>query len=282
MITAIDLKAASYRELNIHLFGQRIAGWVNLLQFFMLIGVTGVMLSGTGALFDEHFNLPGNSGILLTIAAGFIVVKKGVKGLLAVNVVVVPLMIIFHLRLAGAAVTEPDFLTDLLLGKDEDHTWRTWLSPLSYTALNLALAQAVLVPLASEVNDKKVIKRGAFLGGGALMLLMLASHACLIQVEDIASYEIPMAYIVEQFLPAFHYLYAFLIYGEIFTSVIGNAYGLKQQMSQKVHWPPGILYLIIFSAGFLLSQISYGTLLGFLYPIFGCISLVFLFLLWKK
>ncbi|KAB7707881.1 hypothetical protein F9802_03980 [Bacillus aerolatus] len=282
MLTAVDLQAKSFQEFNSYLFGMKLGFAATVIQFLMLVGVTGVMLSGTGALFTERFDLPANAGILLTIAAGFLVMRKGVTGLLAVNVFVVPLMVIFHLYAAGEAAGSPEFLKNVVAGEDSEWTWKIWTAPFSYAAFNLALAQAVLVPLAFEIKDKRIIRTGAFLGGAVLTCLMLASHVSLVQLVEVAEYDIPMAQVVEQLIPEFHFVYAFLIYGEIFTSVIGNAYGLKQQLQAHVQWPPAVLFLLIFSAGFLLSQVSYGTLLGLLYPLFGFISLVFLVLLWKK
>lgn len=282
MLAAIDVQAKSFEEFNAYLFGGKFGLAATFVQFLMLIGVTGVMLSGTGALFEERFHIPANAGILLTIAVGFLIMKKGISGLLAVNVFVVPLMVIFHLYTASEAIAQPDFLQNLFMKEAPNHTWKIWTSPFSYTAFNLALAQAVLVPLAFEIKDRQTIKKGAFLGGAVLTCLMVASHVSLIQLVDVTEYDIPMAQVVEQLIPAFHFIYAFLIYGEIFTSVIGNAYGLKQQLETHIRWPSSLLFLLIFFAGFLLSQISYGTLLGFLYPLFGMISLLFLILLWKK
>ncbi|WP_100330733.1 YkvI family membrane protein [Bacillus xiapuensis] len=282
MTKAIDLQAPSFQEFNTFLFGRSLGMGVTVIQFCMLIGVTGVMLSGTGALFEERWDVSANTGIVVTMAAGFLVVQKGVKGLLAVNVFVVPLMLLFHFVLAAEAAAGSYFWQSLFTGGEGLEPWKLWVAPFSYTALNLTLAQAVLVPLAYEIKDKRVIKRGAFLGGAILTLLMLASHVSLLQIGDISRYEIPMAKVVEQLMPAFHYIYVFLIYGEIFTSVVGNAYGLKQQLESHVNWSPAVLLSLIFGAGFLLSQISYSTLLGFLYPLFGMISLLFLLLLWKK
>lgn len=282
MLTAVDVQAKSFEEFNAYLFGRKLGLAATLIQFFMLIGVTGVMLSGTGALFEERFGMPANAGILLTIAAGFLIMRKGISGLLAVNVFVVPVMVLFHLYAAGEAVGRPDFWERLFTMELSNAGWKLWMSPFSYAAFNLALAQAVLVPLAFEVGDKQTIKRGAFLGGAVLTCLLLASHASLIQLGDVSHYDIPMAQVVEQLIPTLHFIYAFLIYGEIFTSVIGNAYGLKEQLYARIQYPPSLLFFFIFSAGFLLSQISYSTLLGLLYPLFGLISLVFLILLWKK
>ena len=51
-----------------------------------------------------------------------------------------------------------------------------WItSPITYVALNLSLAQSVLVPLASEVRDRKAIFWGGILGGAGLSLILLCT-----------------------------------------------------------------------------------------------------------
>ena len=48
-----------------------------------------------------------------------------------------------------------------------------WItSPITYVALNLSLAQSVLVPLASEVGSKSHFW-GGILGGAGLSLILL-------------------------------------------------------------------------------------------------------------
>ncbi|KKB39167.1 YkvI family membrane protein [Bacillus thermotolerans] len=282
MLKAAELEAKSFEEFNAFLFGRRFGTAATVVQFFMLIGVTGVMLSGAGALFNERLGLPANAGILITIAAGLLIMGRGLTGLLAVNVFVVPMMVIFHLYTAGVAIGSDDFFMNVMKAGESGEAWEVWSAPFSYTAFNLTLAQAVLVPLAFEIKEKDIIRKGAFLGGAGLTFLLVASHISLVQLDGAADYNIPMAQVVEQFSAPLYVLYVFLIYGEIFTSIIGNAYGLKQQMQTYLSWPPVLLFLLIFAACFLLSQVSYGTLLGWLYPLFGLISLLFFIFLWRK
>ncbi|HZG70727.1 MAG TPA: hypothetical protein VEY51_04245, partial [Chondromyces sp.] len=274
--------ARSYEEMNEYLFGKWFAKGMNLLILLMLIGVSGVMLSGAGALFQEHLLISKQIGVLLTMALGLAVMAVGTKGLFAVNTFVVPLMITFNLIVMGLSVAKPGFLETVLYIPEGVSGWKAALSPILYVAFNLALSQAVLVPLASEINDRAVVRLGGLLGGLFLTILLISSHFVLIQIPNVVEFEIPMATVMKSTVYGLYWVYIFIIYGEIFTSIIGNMYGLERQINK--YWPVHsiVIYLSIFVLAYSLSWFHYSTLLALLYPIFGWISLAFIILLWVK
>ena len=282
MKLAIKLKAQSYEELNEYLFGKKLSLFFNMAMMVMLICVSGVMLAGAGALFEEQLGVSKQFGIWLTIFWGFIVMVNGTKGLLAVNSFVVPLMITFTLIVFFISAKRPEFFSSFFSTIVSDISIQSILSPFAYTAFNLALAQAVLVPVAAEVNDERTIKWGGILGGLFLTIILLSSHFVLLQLPDAASLEIPMASIMKNIAYGISGIYLCIIYGEIFTSIIGNMYGLERQLSHYLQLRPLFLYIIVFLIAFFLSQLHYGRLLSLLYPLFGYFSFLFFFLLWIK
>lgn len=152
---------------------------------------------------------------------------------------------------------------------------RALLRALSYAALNLALAQAVLVPVAAEVKDKEVVRAGGILGGVFLTLILISSHLSLVTLPDVAKVEIPMAHIVKASFPGIYFIYVLLIFGEIFTSIIGDAYGLERQMQKYMPMKSGLLYGLIFSAILLISSLHYYRYYRFYIPC-SAISALFL------
>lgn len=282
MEKAIDLHADSYETLNRYLFGKKAAGFVNVMMMAMLFGVCGVMLSGAGAVFEEQLRVGRGTGILLTVLLAFFVMCFGIKGLLGVNTFVVPLMLLFNFLLLSQSVQSPGFIQALMARPESVDMPRALLRALSYAALNLALAQAVLVPVAAEVKDKEVVRAGGILGGLFLTLILISSHLSLVTLPDVAKVEIPMAHIVKASFPGIYFIYVLLIFGEIFTSIIGDAYGLERQMQKYMPMKSGLLYGVIFSAILLISSLHYGPLLSVLYPLFGYFSLVFMMALGIK
>ncbi|WP_040204695.1 YkvI family membrane protein [Neobacillus jeddahensis] len=282
MRMAAYIDAKSYQEFNEYLFGKWPSRVINIFMLFMLLGVSAVMLSGAGAVFEEQLGIPKNVGVFLTIFLSFIVMLIGTKGLFAVNTFVVPLMISFSVILMFFSIQMPHFLDQLVFIPHAEDGWKSVVAPFSYVALNLGLAQAVLVPIASDVKDDWTIKWGGILGGVTLTIILISSHFTLIMLPNLELYEIPMAIIMKRIAPFFYWIFVLVIYGEIFTSVIGNIFGLDRQLKQYIPVSTMISVTLIFAVSYLISLVHYGTLLAYLYPLFGYICMSFFILLWMK
>ncbi|MGG3890937.1 YkvI family membrane protein [Metabacillus fastidiosus] len=276
MIVSKRINATSYQDLNIFLFGRSIGKVVNLLMLIVLIGVTSVMLSGAGAIFEEQLQLSKQVGVIITVLLTLFVMAFGVQGLLSVNVIVVPMLILFSLIVAFQSIGEHTVITTVT---DEFGVINWIVSALSYAGFNLTMAAAVLVPLAAEMKDEKVLKRGGILGGILLTVILIGSHISLATLADVSTYDVPMAELMRITFFSFFFIYVLVIYGEVFTSVIGNLFGLEKQILQIVHLPRMIVIACILVIAIIISQFGYSSLLSILYPLFGKVSLVVLALL---
>ncbi|KAB7669339.1 hypothetical protein [Bacillus sp. B1-b2] len=280
MRISVRIKATSYQQFTVYLFGKYIGNIINLALLLMLIGVCAVMFSGAGAVFEEQLGINKTFGVLFTIVLALMVMMVGTKGLFAVNTFVVPIMISFSLILFILSVNLPGFGEKIFLFQDV--SLKMFTSPFSYSALNLALSIAVLVPAATEIGDEEVVKWGGIIGGIALMLILISSHFSLMMLSDVEQFSIPMATIMKTLAPQLSWVYILVIYGEIFTSVIGNIYGLERQLRSYIPLPSIVIIGGIILVSYLISFVQYGTLLSWLYPVFGYISLLFLLFLWIK
>ncbi|MEH7224956.1 hypothetical protein V7112_14200 [Bacillus sp. JJ1566] len=280
MIIAKRIQADSYKEFNEYLFGRKIGFMVNALMLLVLIGVTSVMLSGAGAVFEEQLGLSYQLGIIVTSGLSIFVLTYGVKGLFGVNMFVVPIMIFFSVVLA-VEVLFTDATTLLSTPELDSPSYKWMISPFLYTAFNLTMAMPVLVPLAKEMDNEKTLRWGGLIGGGALCLILLTSHISLSALANVGGFEIPMAEVMKNFMASFYWLYILVIYGEIFTSVIGNLFGLERQLKNVIKLPSILIVFGILSIAYVISQLGYGSLISFLYPLFGYMSLILLVLLAK-
>jgi uncharacterized membrane protein YkvI len=276
MIIAGRINASSYKELNDYLFGKTISSFITLVMTLIALGVSSVMLSGAGAVFEEQLGLSKQIGVFATILLAFIVMIFGLKGLFSVNLVIVPMMILFSIIVSAIVLPDLEVSTFSFI---HDYSLRWLLSPFAYVAFNLAMAQIVLVPLASEINNEQIIKRGAILGGVVLFIVLASSHISLLAIPNLLLYDIPMAEVVKTFFISFYWVYIFVIYGEIFTSLIGGIFGLQRQLRGFVSIPNIFLLCFLLMIIYFISLVDYSALLSFLYPLFGYISLIFLILL---
>lgn len=283
MLMAHDLKAESYEDLNKVLFGEKMGKWISLFMMVVLFGITTVMLAGAGTVFEEQLHLSYTTGLLITLVLSYVILTRGIKAIMTVNSIVVPIMLIFSLIIVVYTWHSPASGNWLRITSD-DHLVRIWFAPFLYTAFNLAMAQAVLVPMGGAIRDRSVLYWGGLLGGSGIGLLLLAAHYALsAQMPGISQFEIPMGNIMTKlgYLPQVAYL--LVIYGEIFTTFIGDAYGLSMQLQQRIKVPPKLLLIAILLLSYAISHIGFKTLLSALYPLFGVISVVWLVLMiWRN
>lgn len=283
MIISHRIKAYSYQELNTYLFGSFFGKLANLLTFVILFGVTAVMLSGTGSIFEEQLHWPFQIGILISILLSYLVMTRELNGILVVNSLVVPLMLLFSIFIAINLVGLDGLFqtTDWQKSQLQDFNWL--LSPFSYAALNFAFMQAVMVPLGSEIEDENALKWGGLWGGVGLGFMLLVSHFAInSDMPGILRYDIPMGEFIRYYGWYIHVLFLAVIYGEIFTTLIGNVFGLTRQIQSIYYVPRNTLVLIILLATFLISQIGFTSLLTYLYPLFGYLGLILLIFLALK
>lgn len=282
MLLAHDLKAHSYEALNTYLFGSKIGPWVNALTFFVLFGITSVMLAGAGAIFDEQLGLSFQLGLFFTMLLAYTVLLHGVQAILVVNSIVVPFILTFTVILVWNTTQSPHAANWLTL----DSTYspiRIWLAPFLYTAFNLALAQAVLVPIGSTIKQRAVLYWGGIAGGIGIGLMLLAGHYALSsQMPSIIQFEIPMGILLTDLGKTVQFLFLIIIFAEIFTTLIADVYGLARQIEQKVNIDQKIIIIFILLISYIISQLGFKTLLSTLYPAFGAISLAWLVMMLQR
>lgn len=282
MLVASEIRAKSYEDLNIALFGPRFGRLISHFMLVVLLGVTAVMLAGAGTIFYEHWNMPYQVGLLITIAGSFLLLRKGMKAILTVNAIVVPVMLLFTVLVIIETFQTPG--SNKFITLTTDHSiWAAWASPFLYTAFNLSLAQAVLVPLGAEIRDKKTIITGSWVGGIGIGFMLMAGHFALsVHMPGIQQFAIPMGGIARELGYYVQFIYIFLIFSEIFTTLIADIYGLTLQLEERLKWSRELLTLGILALCYLASQIGFGPLLSTLYPLFGLISLGWLYLMVRR
>lgn len=283
MLMAHDLKASSYEDLNHAIFGRKIGNWINLFMMLVLFGITTVMLAGGGTVFEEQLHLSYKTGLLVTLVLAYFVLSRGIGAIMTVNSVVVPIMLLFSFVIVIYTSQSPSSGNWLRITSD-DSLGRIWFAPVLYTAFNLAMAQAVLVPMGASIRNRSVLIWGGLLGGAGIGLLLLSAHYALsAQMPGIAQFEIPMGNIINRLGSVPQIAYLLVIYGEIFTTFIADAYGLSLQLQQRTKLHPKLLLICILASSYLVSHIGFKTLLSALYPLFGLISVVWLVLMiWRN
>lgn len=277
MLVGARLKAVSYEAFNEYLFGKRVGHVMNIFVTIELFGVTTAMVSGTGALAEEQMGVPFHVGVLLTLGLAYFVILRGLDGIFSVNSLVVPMMVLFCLLIGGSGVIHP---FDALLASTEKTNFSWLLSALAYVSFNLAMAQAVLVPMGGEIRDERVIKKGGLMGGIGLGLMLLATNFALtLEGANVSGLEIPLAPVIAKLGFFVKTLFIVVMWAEIFTTLIGNAYGLITNLGTLFPIGQKKLLLLMFVLSYALSLIGFSNLVGYVYPLFGYCGLATMVLL---
>ena len=278
MLVGARLNAQSYEEFNNYLFGPRWGRWMNIFVGIVLFGVTTAMMSGTGALFQEQLGISFHLGVLLSTAVAYLVIIRGMEGILSVNSFVVPCMFFFTMLVAAEGLRSDGILPLMEMEPVVEGSWL--VSAITYVAFNLAMSQAVLVPIGGEIRDETTLRLGGFLGGLGLGLMLLASDfALILKAPEIYDLEIPIALVVGTLGEGMKYFFLAVMWGEIFTTLIGNVYGLAANLDQWVPFRTKTLTGLIFVVGYVCSLIGFPAFINYVYPFFGYCGLLALLLL---
>lgn len=282
MLLAYQIKAKSYEDLNIALFGEKLGFIISLFMLVVLLGVSAVMLAGAGTVFEENFDLSYQLGLIVTGIACFFLLLRGMHAIIAVNSIVVPIMLLFTFIIFFDTLQMPNTSSFLTI-KTDYPLWTSLSTPFLYTAFNLALAQAVLVPIGAQTKNPKIIKRGALLGGLGIGFMLIVGHIALsAHMPGVQQFAIPMGGIARNMSVVVYYIYVTIIFAEVFTTLLADIYGLALQVHERSKLPTSLIIFCAIVCCYFMSQIGFGNLLATLYPLFGFISLGWFILIARK
>lgn len=121
----------------------------------------------------SRFALSDRSNRLLV--GTYLLLGRGIQAILQMNSIVVPMMLLLSLLMITSTIHHPGASRFITLTTDSNPI-QVWLSPLLYTSFNLALAQAVLVPVGNQIRSRNVLKWGGVLGGIGVGFMLMAAH----------------------------------------------------------------------------------------------------------
>ncbi|WP_025692153.1 YkvI family membrane protein [Paenibacillus zanthoxyli] len=274
MILAQRIGAESYEDFNRHLFGKNVGGIISLFTLAILIGVNSIMLAGAGAIFEEHLGLHYQTGLVLTVIGSYLLLKRGISGILQMNSIVVPLMLTLSLIIIFNTLDHPGAHHFLQLGTKRS-AFAAGLSPFLYTAFNLGMSQAVLVPMARHTQNERPLIYGGILGGLGIGFMLMAAHfAMSAHMPGILKFEIPMGSIAFGLGALVQLVYLVLIFLEIFSTFVADIYGVTLQLAQRLPISSAFITPAVMLTCYVFSQFGFSSLLALFYPMFGALSLI--------
>lgn len=260
-----------------------------IISLFLLISFY-IMIAGMSAYFHQEFGLPTwFCSIIMTLLC-YITLQKNMKGIVIVNSILIPCLILFILYLGCQNL---EFTMEYFSSKlpSEGYSWNWVFSSILYASYNSIVLIPMLVELKPYMTSKRKAKIASALCTIILILVGLCLFCLLLRNETAYQLELPMIEIVKDFGGVYPHLYGMVVVVAIFTSAISAGYGfLKNEVAKKEFTKGDVqkrerkyyqkLLLVICILAPIIANFGFSNLVSKLYPVFGILGLlqmIFLF-----
>lgn len=247
--------------------------WV--VSLFMFISFC-TMLAGTGALLRQQFHVPVQMGIFIMAVLCLVVFFFDIKGIIAVNSILAPLLLIGGILIGIYSIVFKDtsvFLSPSI-GIVHSFTQNWIISSIVYVSYNIITSSVILTSLFPIIKSVKVAKWGGILGGASLgMLGLCVAVTTLVHYDKIKELEIPMLGIVMDYGHNIQYIFLFVLFAAIFTTAIANGYGFLTRVSYEFNLRYKLVIPFFIVLAIIFAQIGFSNMVGRIYPLFGYIGI---------
>lgn len=243
-----------------------------IINIFILITFF-IMIAGFGAYFEQELEINKLIGSAILAILSYIIFTTSVKGVVKVNEILVPILIVFITIIGLINLKSIDLfnIQNYVIRTNESNSI---LSGILYASYNSILLIPVLITLKDYLKDKKQIKIISILTTFIILLLAIILFLLLIKVDvDITKLEMPIVYVVSNMFRGLKTVYGFIILGSILTTSIslGTSFLQNTSKNKKSYTQIAIIMCI---TSVLVSQIGFSNLINLLYPIFGYLGLI--------
>ena len=241
-----------------------------------LLSSCSIIIAGSGALLNQYFGIPKIVGSLILILIAILTLMKNTDGLFAINSLIVPMLIsiiaIIFIFYVGFSPT-----TSIESHSIYPHKNLWVISAILYGGFNIMGCSGVIVPLSSEIKDKKKLVKGLLIGAISLTVISLAINYLLsCNFNSIHKFEIPLLFVADRFGKVIQGFLLMVIFFEMFSTIVSDTFSISKTLDSALNIPYKYGMFIVLTIGFFVSQLGFKNLISTLYPAFGVISVFFM------
>ena len=286
-VITVDLsykhKATSYNDLIYLSCGELLGSVVDVLTTLFLFGSTVIILAGSGSLFLESLGIPKIVGIIVMAVLTLSAVLYSTKGLIFINSIIVPCMITVIAIISvnvflNKSISLPPVGYKIINAPVYKEKW--FLSTLLYMSFNMLSATGVLSPMTRDINSPKAMVNGTILGAvGLFFLTGIMDIILLLNEPVIFNYSIPMLYIASTISTGIKIALSVVMWLEMFSTAVSDTYSLAKKINHSFNIGYKKSAIMILILAFPFTWLGFKRLITFLYPIYGAVSLIYMFCL---
>ena len=260
------------------LMPRSVAGAVHGVTVAFTLFSYGAMLAGSGALAQQEMGLHYYAGLLGMTAVSTAILIAGKKGLIWLNLLIVPLMIVMLIWIClnhiGGLAVESAYLqaSPLVLSWEGLPDLQFLGDGILYISYNLLTLIPVLCTLRETLRGVRAKNTAAVLGGGVLMFLsFILGLASLANYDTMKGMEIPLLVLLQgQRLQSF--LCFLVLWCAMLTTAVSDGYICMEYLCQR-GMPTQAAGCIVAGLGIMIGCLGFSSLVGKVYPIFGVLGL---------
>lgn len=255
----------------------RLSPAIKIFLFLYMFCGFFVMLSGSGALFSRVFSVNGSVGISLLAALCFIVFVFDIKGIVAVNTIMVPLMIcgIVFLCLVSAALGVQVFSEKISVRGNP------LVSALCYASYNTITAGAILVPLSERISEKEAARSSKLAGITLGILIFMVWNTLNLYFDDISDADMPLLEIAVTHGKACETVYSAVLFMALCTTAVSHGFGILSELNIRTRSERAVYAAVLCAAAIPFARLGFADLIAYLYTAFGAAGFVWLAMLLK-
>lgn len=239
-------------------FRSKLGSVFNFLMIFIMI----ISVSALTAAISTSINVFVS---LFSLAVCLFVVFRGIDWLKAVNLVLVPVIVVVLFIVSFSSV----FSGETFLSLTKPFVYNAFL----YVGMNIFLASEVLVD-ASENLTKKQKFWSAFLSSLLFVLILFVLTLGFSYGKITKKEEMPILFLAGKMGSVFLRIYVFVLWAGIFTTLISIVYSMNKKLEKTFGFKKGTTVILCLAA-FGLSFFGFGNIVNVFYPLEGVAGAVY-------
>ena len=281
--TVGELLVPGYRPL--------LSGAVDLAEDVLLFGVVVIMTAGAGAMVQQVTGWPAAAAGAVFVLVIFAASLKNMRSVMTVFSVLAPCLTVCAVAVAvfvllryGSGAGAAGAGTSAAAAETADAAGASgspllkgpWSSAVLYAVYNLFGSFSIMLAMMPLLPDRKKTAAGMALGSIFLLIPAECVAASMLAVPGSGTTEVPTAYLAGLISPWFRNVYSVLMLSGMASAALGCLVGFLEQMKLwrgSAGFPYRRTSFAVCILAWALSLAGFGSLVGFIYPLFGYIGI---------
>ena len=263
MLMGYTSKSDSYEVVLGYAFRCKFKKVVDYIFTFFLVATAGTMFSGCGAFFEQTLGLSFAIGSAIIAILTFFITILGIKGIMAVSTIEIPLLIGITCFVAMNSVNISDFFKMSLINEvGNSGLISAIVSAVIYVSYNLIMSFSILPALGNSCKNRREIRITAILSGIIIGVLGYIIYlALLVNYDKIQGVEIPIATLAGM---SNGFIYGVMFVLAVLSTAVGALYGVYARVDKNIG-----AFSLICLGGYLFSLVGFSNLVANLYFYMG-------------